>query len=102
MSYERITQSTRSVLRKLPFDISTESVARAYNIDPLVVELERPKPPKTIIGHTDGSAIAPEPSHRNSMIKGSEMLRDAMHAAYRKRFWADPHGWGAIYCGMRP
>ena len=71
MSYDRITNSTRAIIRKLPFNLSTESVARAYNLDPLVVELERPKPPKTIIGHRpDDEPIAHDPVHKNQMIKG--------------------------------
>jgi len=103
MKYDRLTASTRAVLKKLPFTLSTESVARAYNLDPLIVELERPKPPKTIIGHRpDDEPIAHDMIHKQNMVKGSNMLRDALHAAYAKRHWADPHGWGAVYCGMRP
>lgn len=103
MKYDRLTASTRAVLKKLPFNLSTESVARAYNLDPLVVELERPKAPKTIIGHRpDDEPIAHDGTHKNNMRDGSEKLRKALHAAYTKRHWADPHGWGAIYCGMRP
>jgi hypothetical protein len=103
MKYDRLTASTRAVLKKLPFNLSTESVARAYNLDPLIVELERPKPPKTIIGHRpDDEPIAHDGTHKNNMRDGSEKLRKALHAAYAKRHWADPHGWGAVYCGMRP
>ena len=103
MKYDRLTNSTRAVLKKLPFNLSTESVARAYNLDPLVVELERPKAPKTIIGHRpDDEPIAHDGTHKNNMRDGSEKLRKALHAAYAKRHWADPHGWGAVYCGMRP
>jgi len=103
MKYDRLTASTRAVLKKLPLHLSTESVARAYNLDPLIVELERPKPPKTIIGHRpDDEPIAHDMIHKQNMVKGSNMLRDAIHAAYTKRHWADPHGWGAVYCGMRP
>lgn len=103
MKYDRLTASTRAVLKKLPLHLSTESVARAYNLDPLIVELERPKPQKTIIGHRPNEEdIGHDATHKNRMIEGSERLRDAMHAAYRKRHWADPHGWGAVYCGMRP
>ena len=103
MSYDRLTASTRAVLKKLPFNLSTESVARAYNLDPLIVELERPKPPKTIIGHRpDDEPIAHDGTHKNNMRDGSEKLRKALHAAYTKRHWADPQRWGAIYCGLRP
>jgi hypothetical protein len=35
MKYDKLTNSTRAVLKKLPLHLSTESVARAYNLDPL-------------------------------------------------------------------
>ena len=103
MKYDRLTASTRAVLKKLPFNLSTESVARAYNLDPLIVGQDRPKPPKTSIGHRpDDEPIEHDMIHKQNMVKGSNNLRDAIHAAYAKRFWADPHGWGADYCGRRP
>lgn len=87
MTYERITQSTRAILRRLPLDMSTESVARAYNIDPLIVELERPKPQKTMIGHRpDEEPIPGNSAHRDAMRAGSERLLAAMQRAYPERY----------------
>lgn len=102
MKYERITKATLNVLRKLPVNLSTESVAMAYNIDPAIVELERPKPKIKAHDGPEDRGIPSDSSHRQAMREGSERLLAALHAAYSKRHWADPHGWGAVYCGMRP